>query len=138
MIRAVLQRAALLIAAAAAVAWLANGLHHARLQERAQAIAARDPAKLNPADVRRAVGLFERARRGNPDRTPALQEAGLLARVGRQPEAIALLRELVRAEPENVSAWALLAVAAKQHDPALAAQARARARELAPPAPAAR
>ena len=46
-----------------------------------------------------------------------------------------MLRRAVAAEPENLEAWALLARAARTEDPALAARARARQRELAPPVP---
>ena len=59
----------------------------------------------------------------------------MLGRAGRTREAIAVLRRTVAAEPENLEAWALLARAARTEDPALAARARARQRELAPPVP---
>ena len=52
---------------------------------------------------------------------------------GDAERAVALLRPLVRAEPENVTAWTLLALALAENDPAGARAAEARRRELAPP-----
>jgi len=92
-------------------------------------------ARVLTGDASRADDLVRTDRRLNPDRRPDLYEAVVLGRSGRTREAIAVLERTVAAEPENLEAWALLAGAAKTEDPALAARARARQRELAPPVP---
>ena len=82
---------------------------------------------------RRAARLIGRMERWNPDRRPE-QLRGLLAyRAGDLRRATAIFGRVAREEPENLQAWAQLARAAERYDPSLAARARARARELAPP-----
>ena len=56
----------------------------------------------------------------------------LLIRAGRERDAIEVLEELTRSEPDSVEAWAQLAVAAREVDPARARAARARVLELNP------
>jgi hypothetical protein len=85
------------------------------------------------AQLRRAERLIERMERLNPDTRPR-QLRGLVAhRAGDARRATAIFRSIVRDEPENLQAWAQLARAAEDYDPSLAATARDRARELAPP-----
>lgn len=79
-----------------------------------------------------AVRLFERARANTPDSTPITLEAGLLIRVGRDRQALSMLEPLVRREPQNLTAWVLIADAAGSTDPVLARTAVARARALNP------
>lgn len=123
-----------LVAAAAvaigvfAVLWV----HSARLETHAQSIAQRPAAALPPSEVDRAARLFESARAHNPDSRPVEREAGLLIRSGRSRAAVALLRPVVRREPDNLTAWALIAIGARTTDPALAREAVARARALNP------
>jgi predicted Zn-dependent protease len=122
-----------LAAAGVAVAVLAVlWVHSARLETQAQSIAERPPQTLSRADVDHAARLFQRARAHNPDSRPVEREAGLLIRKGRSRAAVALLRPIVRREPENLTAWALLAVGARGTDPALARVATTRARALNP------
>jgi hypothetical protein len=132
MIRPMVQRAALLVLAAAAVAWLAFAYRDARLEARAQEIAIKPPDQLTRADVHEAVDLFERSRDGNPDTRPLLLEAGVLSRTGRLERARTLLEDLVRREPENHDGWALLAGVTTRIDPARSAEARRRTRRLNP------
>lgn len=123
----------LLAAVAVAIAVFAGlWLHSARLEKQAQQIAQSPPQGLSAADVKRATDLFERSRAHNPDLRPAEREGGLLIRTGHLPEAVALLKPVVRREPDNLTAWTLLAIAAQKSDPALARQAVARARALNP------
>lgn len=123
----------LLAAAAVAVAVIAGfWVHSARLESRAQSIAERPPQTLSAADVERAAQLFESARAKNPDLRPVEREAGLLIRSGHSARAVTLLRPVVRREPDNLTAWVLIARAAWQKDPALAREALARARALNP------
>lgn len=91
------------------------------------------PEKLERMEADRALDLFERGRRHTPDTHPLVNQAGLLSRLGREREAIALAREAARREPESSEAWALLAIVARRSNPRLAAAAGARVRELNPP-----
>ena len=123
----------LLVAVAVAIAVFTGlWLHSARLEKKAQSIAQRPPQRLSANDVKEATDLFERSRAHTPDLRPAEREAGLLIRTGRTREAVALLKPVVRREPDNLTAWTLVAIAAQKSDPALARQAVARARALNP------
>jgi Flp pilus assembly protein TadD len=127
---------ALLVAGAAAVAVLTGlWLHSARLEADAQSIAERPPQSLSAGDVKRAADLFERARAHNPDSRPIEREAGLLIRTGNPGRAISLLRPVVRREPDNLTAWTLIAIGAQKRDPALAREAVTRAHALNPLGP---
>jgi hypothetical protein len=66
------------------------------------------------------------------------REAGLLIRSGRNRQAVVLLRPVVHREPDNLTAWVLIAAGARTIDPPLAREAAARARALNPLAPRAR
>jgi predicted Zn-dependent protease len=123
----------LLAAAAVAVAVVAGiWAHSASLESRAQKIAQRPPQSLSAAEVDRAARLFEGARAHNPDQRPVEREAGMLIRTGRLRQALALLGPVVRKEPDNLTAWVLIANAARESDPALAREALNRARALNP------
>ena len=123
-----------LLAAVAVAIAVFTGLwvHSARLEKKAQSIAQRPPQSLSARDVKRATDLFESSRAHGPDLRPAEREAGLLIRTGHLREAVALLGPVVRREPDNLTAWTLVAIAAQKVDPALARQAVARARVLNP------
>jgi predicted Zn-dependent protease len=131
----ILVRAGLVALALAAAGWLAVQERTARAETELSRIAFDTRTPLTPRRVARADALLAAARRLNPDRRPDLIEAFLLNRRGRQGDAVALLRGTVRDEPRSLEAWALLARSADTVDPELAARARSRARELAPPVP---
>jgi predicted Zn-dependent protease len=128
----VIERGLLVAVAVAIAVFTGLWLHSARLEKKAQSIAQRPPQALSANDVKQATDLFERSRANNPDLRPAEREAGLLIRTGRTREAVALLKPVVRREPDNLTAWTLVAIAAQKSDPALARQAVARARALNP------
>jgi hypothetical protein len=128
-------RVGLGLVAAAAVAWLAVLLHGVALREDGQKIALRDPRSLSGAEVTRAVSLLRRAEAHTPDTEPILDQAALLVRVGQVRRSRPLLEDIVRREPENVQAWAVLALATQTTDPGRAAVARARVTVLAPLVP---
>jgi hypothetical protein len=131
----VLIRVLIVMLALVAGGWLAVQERAAQAESELDAIAFGPGGALGPDSVARAEELLRADRRLNPDRRPDLYEAVVLGRAGRTREAIAVLRRTVAAEPENLEAWALLARAARAEEPALAARARARQRELAPPVP---
>jgi len=128
-------RALIVVIALLAGGWLAVQERAARAESDLETIAFGPGGALDAASVARAEDLLRTDRRLNPDRRPDLYEAVVLGRAGRTREAIGVLRRAVAAEPDNLEAWALLARAARTEDPALAARARARQRELAPPVP---
>ena len=128
-------RALIVVLALLAGGWLAVQERAAQAEGDLEAIAFRPGGALTPGTVAHAEDLLRTDRRLNPDRRPDLYEAVVLGRAGRTREGIALLRRAVAAEPENLEAWALLARAARTEEPALAARARARQRERAPPVP---
>jgi predicted Zn-dependent protease len=123
----------LLVAASLAVAVLAGlWLHSARLESQAQAIAERPSQTLTKGEADRAVRLFESARANNPDTRPVEREAGLLIRNGRPRQAVTLLQPIVKREPQDLTAWVLIAIGARGADPALEREALARVGALNP------
>jgi predicted Zn-dependent protease len=128
----VIERGLLVGGAAVAAVFGALWLHSGRLETKAQAIAERPVAALSRTDVDRAVRLFESARADNPDTRPAVLEAGLLIRAGRGRQALGLLKPVVGREPQNLTAWVLLAAAAQSLDPPLARVAAEHANALNP------
>ena len=118
-----------------AAGWLAVQERAADAERKLDALAFDSSGEVGEAQLREGRELLRTARRLNPDRRPDLYEAVLLGRAGRKPEAVATLRRVVAAEPENVEAWGLLAAPATGADPSLAARARARLRNLSPPVP---
>jgi hypothetical protein len=123
----VLARVALGTLAVVVIAWLAVLLRDVRLQERAAA-GSRDRtsevALVGIADDLRAARLL------NPDREPDLTRAVVENALGRRARAIELIEAVTRAEPENVLAWELLALYAR--DPAAVRRARAARNRLDP------
>jgi predicted Zn-dependent protease len=128
-------RVAIVLLALAAGGWLAVQERAARAEEELTTLAFDIEGRLGAAQISRIGDLLDTARRLNPDRRPDLIEAFLLLRRGREREAVALLRRVVRDEPASVEGWALLARAAARVDPRSAAVARARLRVLAPHVP---
>jgi cytochrome c-type biogenesis protein CcmH/NrfG len=115
-------RALLLVVAVGAIAWLAIGLHAARLQARAETF--------QPGDsVSERTDMLERAARLTPSTEPEVREAQILLEARRPGEAARVLREVARREPENREAWAGLV----QILGARAEEARRRLAELVPP-----
>jgi len=135
-------RVVLILLAAAALAWLGTGLIAARLESEAHdkleqpgASVAKQIARLR-ADRRpllAAADLLERARKWAPDQAPLAQEAALRWKGGQPRRAVPLLETLISREPKNAEAWYLLSQILARTDPARAASARHRLRELSPP-----
>ncbi|MEA2457515.1 MAG: hypothetical protein QOC95_487 [Thermoleophilaceae bacterium] len=123
-------RIAMVVVAVAAIFCLGTWLHQTRLFADARVIGvnARTPAQLD-----HAVALLHNSARNTPDTLPEVGEAFLLVRAHRGPAAEALMRSVLRREPRNVSAWALLSQALDGRDAAGAARARAEALRLSPP-----
>jgi tetratricopeptide (TPR) repeat protein len=123
----VIARVALLVVAAAAVAFSVVALRAADARSEAFVLSA-DPSD---ADVERGLDLLLRARQGVPDGAALQIEGTLLERAGRTEDAAAVFERLVALEPENALAWTALARVAA---PARAAEARERRAALVPDA----
>lgn len=126
-------RVALLLVSLAAAAWLASAYPGTRAEEQARDIRPAPGERLTDAEVARSIELLEDARRARPDGDILPRLAGLELTAGRPERAVALVRPLVRREPENLPAWTILAFALEDSDPAGAREAQRRRRELAPP-----
>jgi hypothetical protein len=125
-------RAALGVLTVAVLAWLALGLRNARLEADAVRAIGTEPARASAAQLADARDDYRRATKLNADTGPDVRVAGLANLGGHPREALTRLRDVVRREPENFDAWFLMSSVAARIDPALAARARARARELNP------
>jgi hypothetical protein len=99
-------RVALGVLAVVVIGWLAVGLRSAVPETRAKQVLAHQP--VTPADRAHARRLLRDARTLNPDTRPRVAEGALLMISGQPRRAAGVLREVVRAEPANARAWALL------------------------------
>jgi predicted Zn-dependent protease len=111
--------------AVAAIVVLAGRLDVARDVARAEAI--------GTSNVPEARRLLRDAARRTSDTTPLVREAQLLLFARRPEEAVAVARRATREEPDNARAWLVLAQAAEDADPPLAAAARRRIDALVAP-----
>ena len=109
----------------AVIAWLGVMERDTRLLARADhAAQARDYAAAD-RDLRDADTL-------SADTTADLRRAFLAQATRRGDEARALLEDVVRREPDNLTAWGLLLTFSREADPAAAERARAQIRRLDP------
>jgi predicted Zn-dependent protease len=118
-------RIAVAAVAVLVLAWLA-------VMERDVRLLATGSAAAERRDVAAAEADFRSARTLNPDTTPDLRRAFLYQATGRGEEAVALLENVVRREPDNLPAWGLLLTFTRESDPATARRALAAARRLDP------
>ena len=130
-----IERGIVALAALVAAACFAVALSAARAEDRLADLQFR-PAKLGPADLRRANDLERQAGRLTPGERRVLVLSTVRLRGGDAEGALALARGAVRREPENAEAWLAVSRAARQADPPLAREALQRLRELVPPVPA--
>jgi hypothetical protein len=111
------------------IGWLVVMERDARLYDRGVAAG----GALDDAETAaRAEEDLRAARLLSPDRTPDVGRALILWTTGRSAEARALLDDVVRAEPDNLSAWAALGWANGGRDAALERRVRAEIRRLDP------
>jgi len=122
-------RVAFALAAVALLAWLGLMERDAFLHGRGVEAAGR---VRDAGDFARAEGDLRRARLLNPDTATDVDRAVLYLAAGRSREAVALLEDVVRAEPENRTAWAVLYGATDGRDAAAAGRARAALRRIDP------
>ena len=98
-------RVALGLAAVLVLGWLAVMERDTRLQERGIKASGRLGV---PGNVARADEAFRDARFLNPDTTPDVGRAVLYLARERRPAAAAVLRDVLRREPDNLIAWNVL------------------------------
>jgi predicted Zn-dependent protease len=127
-------RAAIVVLAVAAIAWLGAGIAASRAQDDLGRLVA-TTAQATRADFERAAELREKAERWAPGRRPSLLEATLRMKGDDRAGAARLLEDIVADEPENAEAWLLLAQASEEGDPERAERAMERVRALAPDVP---
>jgi hypothetical protein len=96
-------RIALAVAALACAGWLALSYRSAHLEQ--QAIDLAITPKLTQRDTSLALHKLDDARAWQPDAGPKLAAWAVLLRANRSRKAEALLRQVVKAEPENTEAW---------------------------------
>jgi predicted Zn-dependent protease len=120
-------RAAVALVAVLVLGWLAVMERDTRLQERAIKASGRLSVAGNEA---RADAAFRAARFLNPDTTPDVGRAVMYLARERRPAAAALLRDVLRREPDNLTAWSVLYGVTRQSDPATARRALAARKRL--------
>jgi hypothetical protein len=123
-------RVALAVCALAACVWLFAGLRASRLQEDGERPFG--GARIGGAEIEHRRDLLDDASRFNPDPTPEVRDAQLLLVAHRDREAVRVLEDVVRREPENYEAWLALRQAAVRIDPPLSRQATRKALRLNP------
>lgn len=116
--------------------WFGLGIRQAHDQRRAVALMAQ-PGTPSPAQTADILHLLDHAGTLNPDRQIDLLRTQAEQRAGNDAAAVRAAERVVRAEPQNASAWVVLGFAAERGDPALARLAHQRVRELVPPVKAA-
>jgi hypothetical protein len=125
----VLARLAVASLALGVIAWLAVLERDARLYDRGIAAGGRLD---QPGTAARAEADLRAARLLTPDRTPDVGRSLILWTVGRSQEARALLQDVVRSEPDNLSAWTALGWVNAGRDSALERRVAEEMRRLDP------
>jgi hypothetical protein len=122
------------VVAVAVIGWLAVMERDTRVLDdgRDAAGAMVTSGRSTPEQVAGAESDFRDARFLNPDTSPDVHRAVLYATHGREDEAADLMEDLVRREPENLSAWGVLVAVTRESDPATSRRAAAARRRLDP------
>jgi hypothetical protein len=105
-------RAVVAMVAVCMIAWLGVMERDGRLQARAD-------AAIHARDLARAESDLRGARLLNPNTAPDVTRAVLYRARGQRRRAIALLEDVVRREPDNLTAWSALHLSATGSDPSV-------------------
>lgn len=105
---AVLARIGVLALALVAAAWFAIGVRQARDTSRAASIVS-GGAHISASEAHRASDLLSAAAFLNPNRQIDVLRAQVALSRGNEPAARAILKRVVRAEPQYLDAWIWLA-----------------------------
>jgi tetratricopeptide (TPR) repeat protein len=99
-------RCGLVALALAAGAWLVLGYRAVELEADATTVApGARTAGLSSEEAMRALDSLDRARLLSADTRPLLNEGLLLFATGRREEGIAVAKQVVAEEPENIDGW---------------------------------
>jgi hypothetical protein len=112
-----------------ALGWLIVLERDTRLQARA---AATSRAGASPAALKVAARDLRAARLLNPDSTPDVALAAVERATGDDRRAMETIESVLRREPDNLTAWAILRAFAARSDPAGVERALAARRRLDP------
>jgi tetratricopeptide (TPR) repeat protein len=118
-------RAIVAVVAVAVLGWLAVMERNTRLQASGVAATAQQ-------DFARAESDFRAARLLNPDVAPDMRRSFVYEASSRQDQAIALLEDVVRQEPDNRAAWGVIEEFTRERDPAVSARALQQLQRLDP------
>jgi hypothetical protein len=88
--------------------------------------------QLTPAVAQQASDRFHQAKLLNLDSDPDLYTVSAWLAAGRPKKAAAVVQQVVQHEPQNASAWGLLAKATAQFDPRRSREASMKVEELNP------
>ncbi len=126
-----LARIGLLGVSVATIVWLAFAFHSADIETRAVE-RFQSGQVTSGADVEELASMFREANRHNPDILPEVEEGYLYITTDRAAQALPVLQEVIRKEPNNYFALKLLAAAAADENPKLAEEAELRLEEVDP------
>lgn len=129
MMRGMLARAGLAVAAVVVLAWLGVMLRDARLTDEGRDALA-DLSQ--PGNFARADDALRRADLLSPDTDPQMYRSFLYNARGHWQRSAALAADVTRREPENPFAWSGLLAATRGRDARQAARATAALRRLDP------
>jgi predicted Zn-dependent protease len=117
---------AVAVVAVVVLAWLGVMERDAREQARGVALAG------VAGGAARADQAFRRATFLNPDTAPDVARAFTIGVGGDEARALRLLQDVLRREPDNLTAWGMVAAFARGRDPAALRRAFAARRRLDP------
>ena len=107
-------RACVALVALALIAWL--GVLERGTRSHAAGVALLQPGA-SDRELARAEAKFDAATLLNPDTAPELDRALLYRARGELERALGLVDDVVRREPDNLRAWAVMALLAQGNDP---------------------
>jgi len=122
-------RIAVCVVAVLLIGWLAVMERDTRRLERGVEISGRTR---NAADAERALTAFRGARLLNPDTAPDMGRAFVYGGRGQRERAVAVTKDVIRREPDNLTAWGQLYVLSRGVDAADERRALAERRRLDP------
>jgi hypothetical protein len=127
-------RCVLVALAIVAGAWLVIGYRAVELEADATTVApGARTAGVSSEEARRALDALDRARLLSADTRPLLNQGLLLFATGRREHGIAVAKQVVREEPENIDGWlSLYYLYLTEGDSNAAAEAARKVRALNP------
>lgn len=124
-------RVTLLVAALAAIAWLAIELRAFTSADRGHTLVYTFRT-ISPSRAAEARRLLRDGSWGTPDQAPRVDGVALSVRLGALRDAERRANAIVHTEPANTAAWAWLLAATRDIDPARAQEARSALARLDP------